>query len=105
MAAGGEVIECGQHGRQPQAFVCQHVAQSLRDGVPRGFWWPKDSEGPRPDAWCSECNERLKRTGGEWTGWAEELAGVTLVCGTCYDRARAMCLGRFQHLVRRLTGR
>jgi hypothetical protein len=105
MATADEVVECGRHGSQPKTFVCQHVVQSLRDGVARGFWWAEDPGNPRPHAWCTGCNQRLARAGGEWTGWAEELAGVTLICGACYDRARVMCLGRVQHLLRRLTGR
>jgi hypothetical protein len=30
-------INCHVHGPQEEAFVCQHIAQSLRTGIPNGF--------------------------------------------------------------------
>lgn len=87
------MVECASHGAQPAAFVCQHVARSLRTGRPVGFFWSSYTSTPRPDAWCRECEERVQRTGGEWTDESEADLGVTLVCGSCYDRVRALNLG------------
>jgi hypothetical protein len=87
-------VECGQHGNQDQTFVCQHIVQGLRERVPNGFWWAKDSSNPRPDAWCTACNEVVAATGGEWTQDAETFAGVKLLCGLCYDIAKTMNLGK-----------
>jgi len=86
-------VECCEHGRQQATYVCQHVVKTLIDGECRGFWWAGDCDNPRPDAWCSECEERVQATGGEWTDESESLAGVKLLCGACYDRAKAMNLG------------
>jgi hypothetical protein len=83
-------IQCGEHGLQDKTFVCQHVLMSLRDGIQRGFFWSQNPDSSRPDAWCRDCNERVGATGGEWTAEAEALAGVTLLCGACYDRVKAM---------------
>jgi hypothetical protein len=85
-------VECGEHGAQDATFVCQHVVLGLREGIPYGFWWALDPGTPRPDAWCTACNEMVAASDGEWTSKAEEFAGVTLLCGGCYDRAHAMNL-------------
>ena len=94
MSAQPKVVECESHGPQPEAFVCQHVARSLWTNEPVGFFWSTESETPRPDAWCLECEERVQKTGGEWIGEADANLGVTLICGSCYDRAREMNLGQ-----------
>ena len=87
-------VECEVHGIQDETFVCQHVVQGLRDGTPYGFWWADDPGNARPDAWCTSCNEMVAESGGGWTTDAEKLAGIKLLCGACYDRARAMNLSR-----------
>ena len=86
-------IECDEHGLQDETFVCQHIVQSLTDNQPYGFWWPGDSEQARPDAWCTACNELNHAEGGEWTEKALELASVKLLCGACYDKAKAINFG------------
>ncbi|MDX1572353.1 MAG: hypothetical protein R3200_17865 [Xanthomonadales bacterium] len=83
-------VECCHHGRQPATFVCQHLVQSLRDGRARGFWTSaEDPDNPRPDAWCGDCEALVNRV-GEWNDESEAFAGVSLLCGLCYDRARAL---------------
>lgn len=88
-----QTVECPEHGTGQATFVCSHVAASLRTGVPVGFF-TSASDNPRPDAWCSACEERLQRADGEWTEETEAFAGVTLICGGCYDRARELNTGR-----------
>ena len=79
---------------QPATFVCQHILETLKDGVPRGFWWSTENpDNPRPDAWCNEC-EIMVNTAGEWNDETEAFAGVKLICGVCYDEARTMNLGK-----------
>ena len=85
-------VECAEHGAQQATYVCRHVVESLRTGVPTGFWWADDPENPRPDAWCSACEEKVQSTGGEWTGESESFAGVTLLCGAYYDEAKKLNL-------------
>lgn len=80
-------IECDRHGVQEETFVCQHIVQTLSDEKPRGFYWARDSEQRRPDAWCSECQARVSATGGEWTEEVLAHAKVKLLCGACYDVA------------------
>ena len=75
---------------QQATYVCQHILQTLRDGIPRGFWSSSESpENPRPDSWCSECEEVANAAGG-WDDESEAFAGVSLLCGSCYDRAKRM---------------
>lgn len=83
-------VECDEHGLQQATFVCQHIILGLREDKPYGFWWSSDSNNPRPDAWCTACDEYLASSGGEWNDKTEAFAGVTLLCGSCYDRAREM---------------
>ena len=85
-----QTVECTRHGRQQETFVCQHVVQTLRDRRPRGFFWPGESEDPRPDAWCSECNQILKAAEWEWTERAIGHAHIQVLCGSCYDEAKAL---------------
>jgi hypothetical protein len=81
-------VDCCEHGKQQATFVCNHIVESLHDETPRGFWWANDPENPRPDAWCSDCEERLKANGGDWSEEIEELAHIRLLCGMCYDNAK-----------------
>ena len=94
MSKEEKYIECSEHGKQQATYVCQHVVQSITDGIPRGFWWSTESpDNPRPDAWCSECEERVNEA-GEWNEENEALAGVKLLCGACYDKAKALNHGK-----------
>ena len=85
-----KTVQCSEHGSQPETFVCQHIVRGLFEGVPYGFFWARDVDTPRPDAWCSACNEMVSRSGGEWTDEAVALASVKILCGRCYDRAKMM---------------
>src|SRR5688572_29619949 len=87
---GQRVVKCSEHGVQQATFVCQHIVASLPAGESAGFFWAQDPDNPRPDAWCRACEERVRATGGEWTEECESLAAVKLLCGACYDRARAL---------------
>jgi hypothetical protein len=84
-------VECPEHGSQPATFVCQHIVQSLYEQQPVGFFPADDPDNPRPDAWCGACEARVQSAGGEWTDESETLAGVSLLCGACYDRAKSIC--------------
>lgn len=84
-------VTCTLHGKQPATFVCRHIVQSLRDGISRGFWSADPEPGElRPDSWCDACEELLNKSGGNWDEVSEEFAGVSLLCGACYDTARQM---------------
>lgn len=85
-------VRCSEHGEQEETFVCQHIVETLRDGMPRGFFWSIARDVPRPDA-CSACNDTVAAAGGDWTPEAEAAAGVRLLCGACYDRAKAINSG------------
>lgn len=83
-------VQCPEHGTQQETFVCQHVVQGLREKSAYGFWLADDPENPRPDAWCTSCNDALHKAGGEWNEETEALAYVKLLCGACYDKAKSM---------------
>lgn len=83
------ILDCARHGSQPATFVCRHLAESLASGASVGFFTSGDPDTPRPDAWCAACEACVQRTGGEWTDESEGFAGVTMICGACYDQVRA----------------
>ncbi len=85
-------VECERHGPQPETFVCQHIVLSLHTRLPVGFFWPRDARESRPDAWCGECEARVKETGGEWISTAGEELGVSVLCAACYDEAKELNL-------------
>jgi len=88
------LVECDELGPQQATFVCQHIVSGLRENTPYGFWWSGDSDSARPDAWCTACDEFLMSHGGGWNDESEAFAGVTLLFGSCYDRAKEMNVGR-----------
>jgi len=59
-------------------------------GVAVGFHWSADDTSPYPDAWCSNCNDAVGATGGEWTDEVLQSAGVSVLCGCCYQKAKAI---------------
>ena len=83
-------VRCEIHGEQDETFVCQHVVQGLIENTAYGFWWADDPTNPRPDAWCTTCNVLVAQANGEWTNEVLEIAKVKLLCGACYDKAKAM---------------
>jgi hypothetical protein len=87
-------IQCAVHGPQQETFVCQHVAKGLETRVRVGFWWAQeDPDNARPDAWCTECENRVRATHGEWVGEAEKHLSVKILCGACYDLAKSFHMG------------
>jgi hypothetical protein len=89
-AYGTRTVHCGEHGPQQATFVCRHLVESLRESRRVGFHCADDAANPRPDAWCGACEAKVAGTGGEWTDESEAFAGVTLLCGSCYDRVRQL---------------
>jgi hypothetical protein len=85
-----EIAKCEEHGTQEETFVCKHLRQSLRTGEKVGFYWASE---PRGDAWCEACEQvRLAEGGatGDWNERSEAFAQITILCGLCYDRVRAL---------------
>jgi hypothetical protein len=87
-------IHCGTHGEQAETFVCQHIADGLIRHDRVGFFWTvEDPDNPHPDAWCAECEGRVKLTGGEWEGEASEHLKPKILCGECYGAAKVFHMG------------
>ena len=79
------VVHCDAHGLSEQTFVCQHLVT----GEELGFFAANDGSSKRPDAWCGACEQVRIREGGGWNETSELFAGITLICGKCYDDAKA----------------
>lgn len=87
-------IVCCTHGEQQRTFVCQHVVTGLREKIRVGFFWTiEDPDNPRPDAYCMECENRVRLTNGEWIGEAEKHLQPQVLCGVCYDTAKTFHMG------------
>ncbi|HVG34935.1 MAG TPA: hypothetical protein VM911_17830 [Pyrinomonadaceae bacterium] len=93
-------VDCEIHGQQQETFVCQHLVESFHTNKQVGFWWAHDPENPRPDAWCTACNELVLEAGGEWDDQAESFANIKLVCGACYDRVREFNLPQWRQFLK-----
>ena len=92
--SGDSVVMCDTHSEQQQTLVCQHILRGLETRTRVGFFWASnDPDNPRPDAYCSACNERVKRTDGEWTGEALAHLKPQTLCGACYDLAKVFHSG------------
>lgn len=88
------IVCCAAHGVQPRTMVCQHVADGLLERRRVGFFWSvEDPDAPRPDAYCLECEKRVRLTGGEWTGDALKHLQPKVLCGCCYDLAKVFNMG------------
>jgi hypothetical protein len=70
--------------------VCEHIVNSMHTGVPVGFHWPGDSTQRRPDAWCTGCDKARVTAGGEWTEEVMKNVNAKVLCGACYDHAKAI---------------
>ncbi|MFC2253459.1 hypothetical protein ACETRX_27715 [Labrys portucalensis] len=97
MDPGDRTIHCPIHGRQQAAFVCQHIVQGAQRGYRVGFWFGDDPVNPRSDAWCDACETGLAKADYVWGDEKEAQAGVTVICGLCYDSARNFHLGEPRH--------
>ncbi|HWZ39243.1 MAG TPA: hypothetical protein VNY08_13175 [Bradyrhizobium sp.] len=86
-------VRCTTHGEQDATYVCRHIVETLDSGKAVGFISPADTDLPRPDAWCSECEQVRCSEGGEWTDAAMQFVDISVLCGGCYDRAKAIWLG------------
>src|SRR5580692_11818474 len=87
-------VRCATHGEQQEAMVCQHVFAGLVSKTRVGFYWSTfDPGNPYPDAWCAECEARVRATNGEWVGVAEANLNPQVLCGACYDLAKHFHLG------------
>jgi hypothetical protein len=87
-------VQCNSHGEQQETFVCQHIVSGLEAKTRVGFFWTTyDPGNSRPDAWCAECEDRVRKTEGEWVGEAEENLQPKILCGACYDMAKMFHMG------------
>ncbi len=89
-------VNCRVHGRQSTNYACQHVVQSLNNGIPQGFWWSASSgNDARPVAWCNACEAEVNEF-GEWNETYQATANIMPLCEKCYELAKAMNIKKKQ---------
>src|SRR5258708_10554462 len=78
-------IQCSTHGEAWATYVCTHL---VGDSVALGFNREEPSaEKQFPNAWCDEC-EKIQVAHGGWNEQSEKLTKISLLCSSCYERAR-----------------
>jgi hypothetical protein len=82
-------VTCTQHGRQGIGLVCTHIAHAVDTGERVGFFWGDDTDTARPDAWCRECERRLRAVppGESTADWFRDCDNK-VVCAACWDSAK-----------------
>ena len=87
-------VHCDTHGETDRSFVCQHVIDGLIRKERVGFFWSaEDRDNPHPDAWCAQCEERVKLTDGQWEGEALDHLKPKILCSECYEVAKTFHMG------------
>ena len=88
---------CERHGVQGIGLVCTHVAHAIDSGALVGFFWGDDTDTARPDAWCAECDRKLRALNGASSEqWFVE-ADFKILCAACWDEAQWVLYKRFRH--------
>ena len=79
-----EYIECEQHGRRGQAYLCQHL--TLKSSG-KGFFTPNGQVpkvGVAMQGWCQECEDYLLKNGGQWNEETQTFANIYAICEGCF---------------------
>src|SRR5436309_15449960 len=56
--------QCPVHGREGIGLLCGHIAFAVDRGERLGFFWGDDNDTAGPDAWCVECEKKLRGLNG-----------------------------------------
>jgi hypothetical protein len=85
-----KTVDCGIHGYERPAFVCQHLNLETTAGFEEAFDTEKGmdlDEDEDLQAWCDECEKvRIKYDG--WNEQSMSFARIKLVCENCYFEMR-----------------
>ena len=80
---------CSRHGKQGIGLVCRHIALAVDERRKVGFFWSDDEDLARPDAWCAECDRRI-RLDPDDPDWFDN-ADFKFFCAACWDEAKQIC--------------
>lgn len=81
---------CSIHGQQGIGLACTHVAHAIDSGADVGFFWGDHTDTARPDAWCRECEQKLRAlNGADSSDWFRE-ADFKILCASCWDEGREL---------------
>ncbi len=86
-------VNCSLHGTQGVGLVCEHVAFAIDRNERVGFHWGDDTDLARPDAWCTQCENRLVALNGASSAQWFKDAGFKIFCAGCWDEAKRICGG------------
>jgi len=78
------MVQCATHGEADATIVCCHIAETLTDGVARGFRWSLDQD----DEYQATCDECSDLSDDEWLRIEVEVGRV--LCFGCFKRAATL---------------
>ena len=84
---------CQIHGRQGIGLVCTHVAHAIDSGADVGFFWGDDVDTARPDAWCRDCEIKLRALNGASSEQWFLDGDFKILCAGCWDEAKLRLFG------------
>ena len=79
-----EMVTCDDHGAREATYVCCHILQANRSGVPCGFNWHVDEDG-NFQAFCDAC---IALDEDSWQAVASDM--IRVLCIDCYRRAATL---------------
>lgn len=92
-------ITCDRHGAQDLALACIHACRAIDSGENVGFFWSTDTDGPRPDAWCSDCEGWLRANPAAMAKDSMAVADFQFLCAVCWDDAKRVLYDQYQQSV------
>ncbi|MHC5310279.1 hypothetical protein ACYSNM_09510 [Myroides sp. LJL116] len=86
-------VECSKHGTKGIGLLCTHLAHSLFDPSPLGFFEHDQGDTARADAWCQKCEDRwaLAQNEEQREQWFLDC-DFKLLCESCWDQAKEINL-------------
>lgn len=81
-------VECSEHGLQEFAIACIHVCRAIEGGQNVGFFWSPDTHGPRPDAWCADCEKWVSQNPDASNAEFISVADFQFLCVRGWDEAK-----------------
>ena len=77
-------VVCAHHGSREATFVCSHILDADKSGIPCGFNWHIDEDG-NFQAFCDAC---IAMDEAAWEDTGSDT--IRVLCIDCYRRAAAL---------------
>jgi len=85
-----ERIQCATHGDQEFTLACVHICNALEHRRQVGFHWDPEAGGPRPEAWCADCEQWMVDHPDGTIDEVMKVADFQRLCVRCWDEAKEL---------------